>query len=58
MFFGSQKGLVLTIPSGADETGLTEIVARALVQSGSPVAGNRGDMANEHGFYVQVWHAP
>lgn len=56
MFFGTKKGLVLTIPVTAKEEGLTQVVVLAL--TGSPVAGSRGDMANECGLYVQVWHAP
>lgn len=58
MFFGTVKGLVLTIPFAASEEGLPQVVVRALAQTGSPVAWNRGDMANECGLYVQVWHAP
>jgi hypothetical protein len=58
MFFGSKKGLVVTIPFGAPETGVPKIVASALSLTGSPVSGNRGDMAKECGIYVQVWHAP
>lgn len=58
MFFGTKKGLVLTIPSAASVDGLTQVVAKALAQTGSPVAVNRGDMANECGLYVQVWHSP
>lgn len=58
MFFDPRKGLVLTIPRDASEQGLPQVVALALSQTGSPVAGNRGDMANGCGLYVQVWHAP
>ena len=58
MFFGTKSGLVVTIPFAAPETGAHQIVAEALSQTGDPVVGSRGDMANNHGFYVQVWHAP
>ena len=58
MFFGAKKGFVLTIPRNSSEQGLPQVVAQALAQTGNPVEGNRGDMANECGIYVQVWHAP
>lgn len=58
MFFGTVKGLVLTIPFAASEAGLPQVVVHALAQTGSPVVWNRDDMANECGLYVQVWHAP
>jgi hypothetical protein len=58
MFFGAKKGLVITIPQDASEQGLPQIVANALSQTGSPLTGNRGDMARDCGIYVQVWHAP
>lgn len=58
MFFGSKKGLVVTIPFAAAESGAPQIVMQALSATGNPVTGNRGDMANECQHYVQVWHAP
>jgi hypothetical protein len=58
MFFGSKTGLVATNPFGAPETGPAQTVAHALNLTGETVSGNRGDMANECGVYVQVWHAP
>ena len=58
MFFAEAKGFVVTIPFNASEQGLPQIVTHALSQTGNPVSGNRGDMANECGIYVQVWHAP
>jgi hypothetical protein len=58
MIFGSKKGLVITIPFNAPELGMPQVVLRALQITGSPVAANRGDMANECEHYVQVWHAP
>lgn len=57
MFFGSRRGIVLTIPFNARQDGAAQVIARALALTG-PIAGNKGDMANETGFYVQVWHAP
>jgi hypothetical protein len=58
MVFGSKKGLVLTTPFHAAESGTPQLVAQALQLTGGPVSGNRGDMANECQHYVQVWHAP
>jgi hypothetical protein len=58
MFFGSAKGLVVTIPFNASEQGEPQVIAHALAQTTNPVEGNRGDMANDCGTYVQVWHAP
>jgi len=58
MFFGEKNGFVLTIPFASSEAGPPQVVARALVQTGNPIAWNRGDMANSCGVYVQVWHAP
>jgi hypothetical protein len=58
VFFGDRKGLVVTIPFAASESGLPQVVAHALAQTGNAVSGNRGDMANAHGLYVEVWHAP
>jgi len=58
MFFGSKKGLVITIPFGSPETGTPQIVAQALAHTGDPISGNRGDMAKGCGVYVQVWQAP
>lgn len=58
MFFGAKKGLVVTIPFKGSESGKPQVVARALAETGSPIEGNRGDMANDCGIYVQVWHAP
>lgn len=58
MFFGARSGLVVTIPFKAAEGGIPQIVASALALTGQHVEGNRGDMANECGVYVQVWHAP
>jgi hypothetical protein len=58
MFFGAQRGVVVTIPRGAPEQGMPQVVAHAISLAGSPVTGNYGDMANATGFYVQVWHAP
>lgn len=58
MFFGSRDGLVVTIPFGVPENGAPQTVASALAALGNPVSGNRGDMANECGIYIQVWHAP
>lgn len=58
MFFGSKSGLVITIPFNASEIGDTQTVAGALQITGSPVTGNKGDMANGCDHYVQVWHAP
>lgn len=58
MFFGSVKGLVLTIPFNAPETGTPQVVAHALQLTGGQVTGNRGDMAKDCQHYVQVWHAP
>jgi hypothetical protein len=58
MFFGVQLGLVLTIPFAASEDGLPQIVAHALAQTGNPVSGNRGDIANNCGICVQVWSSP
>jgi hypothetical protein len=56
MFFGSNRGMIVTIPFGASEHGVPQIVALAL--TGSPVKGGRGDMVNSCGVYVQVWNAP
>lgn len=58
MFSGVTKGLVVTIPFKALESGTPQIVIRTLQLTGSPIAANRGDMANECQHYVQVWHAP
>ena len=58
MFFGTKRGLVVTIPFNAPETGLPQIVATALKITGDAVSANRGDMANESGIYVQVWNSP
>lgn len=58
MFFGARRGVVVTIPLGSSEQGAPQIVAQVIALTGSPVAANRGDMANETGFYIQVWHAP
>jgi hypothetical protein len=58
MFFGSRRGFVVTIPFDAPESGVPQLVAEALARTGNPIVGNRGDMANECGVYVQVWHAP
>ena len=58
MFFGSKRGLVITIPNNASELGMPQVVATALGFLGEPVSGNRGDMANDCQHYVQVWHAP
>lgn len=58
MFFGEKDGLVVTIPFNADEEGIPQVVARALALTGNPVSGNHGDMANDCGVYVQVWHNP
>lgn len=58
MFFGARRGLVVTIPFKAAESGIPQVVASALALTGQHVEGNRGDMANECGVYVQVWHAP
>lgn len=58
MFFGEKKGLVITIPFKASEQGMPQIVANALSKTGNPISGNRGDMANDCGIYVQVWHTP
>lgn len=57
MFFGTRHGLVVTIPFSAPEAGLPQVVMRALSLTGEPLAGNRGDMANDVGLYVQVWSA-
>lgn len=57
MFFGAQQGLVVTIPFGAPEAGIPQVVAHALTATGNPVSSNRGDMANSCGVYVQVWHS-
>lgn len=57
MFFGSKKGLVVTIPFTSPETGIAQVVAQALSHTGNSISGNRGDMANGCGVYVQVWHA-
>lgn len=58
MFFGSKQGLVVTIPFGAPEVGIPQVVAHSLAATGNPVSVNRGDMANSCGVYLQVWHAP
>lgn len=58
MFFGSEKGLILTIPFDAPEAGMPQVVAQALQLTGGPISGTRGDMAIECQHYVQVWHAP
>jgi len=58
MFFGSNRGLVITIPFNVLEGGIPQIVASALSLTGQPIEGNRGDMAKECGVYIQVWHAP
>ena len=58
MFFGSCRGLVITIPFNDTENGILPVVASALALTRQPVSWNRGDMANECGVYVQVWHAP
>lgn len=58
MFFEAKRGLVVTIPFNAPETGLPQIVTAALKITGDPVSVNRGDMANESGIYVQVWNSP
>ena len=58
MFFGEHKGFVITIPFQSSEAGLPQTGAQVLALTGNPIAGNRGDMANECGIYVQVWHAP
>jgi len=58
MFFGSNRGMIITIPLGAQEAGVPQIVGQALALTGNPIKGNRGDMANGCGIYVQVWNAP
>jgi hypothetical protein len=58
MFFGVKRGTVVTIPFKASESGAPQIIAQALHLLGGPVAGNRGDMANECKHYIEVWHAP
>jgi hypothetical protein len=58
MFFGSHRGIVLTIPFEAPEAGLPQVLAEALALTGNPIEGNRGDMAKGCGAYVQVWNAP
>jgi hypothetical protein len=57
MFLGSKKGIVVTIPFKASEAGLPQVASSALAMTGQPISGNRGDMANDCGIYVQVWHA-
>ena len=57
MFFGARRGIVVTIPFGASEDGLPQVVASCMSLAGEAVVGNRGDMANEVGIYVQVWPA-
>jgi hypothetical protein len=57
MFFGSRKGIVVTIPFNASEGGEPQVIANALALTGNPIEGTRGDMANSCGTYVQVWHA-
>lgn len=57
-FFGDKTGIVLTIPFGADEdAATTQAAARALDETGQLLDGNRGDMANDAGLYVQIWPA-
>jgi hypothetical protein len=58
MFFGARTGLVVTIPFNAPEAGLPQVIMQALSKVGNPLIGNRGDMANDCGAYVQVWNAP
>lgn len=58
MFFGEQKGCVVTIPFKSSENGIPQVVAQILSLTGNPVSGNRGDMANDCEIYVQVWHNP
>ena len=56
MFFGSKTGIVLTIPHNAQETAAPiQAAAAALDETGQLLGGNRGDMANEAGMYVEVW---
>lgn len=58
MFFGDKAGLVLTIPRDAQEAAPPiQAAAAALDETGQFLGGNRGDMANEAGIYVQVWPA-
>lgn len=58
MFFGEQKGLVITIAASVAEDGPVRTAWSALAKTGNPIQGNRGDMAGPCGIYVQVWHAP
>ncbi|MFP6870185.1 MAG: hypothetical protein VCE91_12735 [Nitrospinota bacterium] len=59
MFFGEKDGFVVTIPFNTSiTTGLPQVTVQALNMTGNPISWNEGDMANEVGIYVQVWHAP
>jgi len=58
MFFGANRGLIVTIPFSGPETGSPQLVMQALAVTGNPLKGNRGDMAQGCGVYVQVWNAP
>jgi hypothetical protein len=59
MFFGDKAGIVLTIPFDADEaTPKIQAAAAAFDETGQLLEGNRGDMADGAGMYVQVWPAP
>lgn len=59
MFFGDKVGIALTIPHDAQEAAAPiQAAAAALDETGQFLGGNRGDMANEAGMYVQVWPAP
>lgn len=59
MFFGDRTGVILTIPFGVDESDEAALAAMtAIDRTGQLTGGNRGDMANEHGLYVQVWPQP
>ncbi len=58
MLFGAHTGLVVTIPFNAPETGVPQVIMQALSKVGNPLSGNKGDMANGCGAYVQVWNAP
>jgi len=57
MFFGVQRGLVMSIALSMPEVGPPQLALQALSLTGGPVTANRSDVASQAGIYVQVWHA-
>jgi hypothetical protein len=61
MFFGATRGLKMVIPPdapGPDDPGPAQTVAQAVIAGGHSLVWNRGQIAEEHGIYLQVWGAP